>query len=357
MSSFITQRKDNKFKIQTWEDIEKMPPPEWLIYDTLPKGCLTMMFGAPGSGKSFIALDMSLCIASDTKWKGYDVKPGRVIYIYGEGGRGIKKRTKAWSLENKKERVDNIHFISTAPNLLDSKDVRDVIDAIDLASSESPTLIVIDTLARAIPGANENDSNHMGLAIQKCEEIQNYFDASVMLIHHSGKTNKKQERGSSSLGGAIDTRILIEKPVNSKSLTMSCTKQKDDEEFENRYFNLVVIDIDDENSSCVIEIDERTGNDVDSYGSSSRIRPNENKILNYLYKCGGYLARWSEIKEGSDVAPGSFDKTLNNLDGKGLIQKTTDGSYRLTKKAITIIKPSNNHHDGSNHQPLLLSHP
>ncbi len=38
-------------------------PPEWLVRDFLPQGAYAILFGAPGTFKTFIALDIALSVA------------------------------------------------------------------------------------------------------------------------------------------------------------------------------------------------------------------------------------------------------------------------------------------------------
>ena len=51
----------------------------------LPERSFTMMYGAPGTGKSFLAIDMALSVANGLPWHGYETKQGAVLYIAGEG--------------------------------------------------------------------------------------------------------------------------------------------------------------------------------------------------------------------------------------------------------------------------------
>jgi hypothetical protein len=72
-------------------------PTDWLLRGYLEAETLACLFGESGTMKSFLALDMGLCIASGLPWHGRDVPlAGPVVYVAGEGFRGLSRRIKAW---------------------------------------------------------------------------------------------------------------------------------------------------------------------------------------------------------------------------------------------------------------------
>ena len=71
----------------------------WLIKDVMESKSIGMLFGAPASAKSFIAMDIAFCIATGIDWNGNKTKHGNVVYLAGEGSNGLGMRFKA--LEHK----------------------------------------------------------------------------------------------------------------------------------------------------------------------------------------------------------------------------------------------------------------
>ena len=64
----------------------KLKPPEHLIYDHIEANSSLLLFAQWGFGKSFLAIDWGMCIASNTPFYGHDIKKqGAVIFIIGEG--------------------------------------------------------------------------------------------------------------------------------------------------------------------------------------------------------------------------------------------------------------------------------
>lgn len=92
------------------------------------------------------------------------------------------------------------------------------------------SLVVIDTLARATAGADENSVKDMGRAVAASDAIREQSGASVLLVHHTGKDGLNY-RGSSAIEGAADAMLHMAK-TDSGALELRCAKQKDAEAFD-----------------------------------------------------------------------------------------------------------------------------
>ncbi|BAQ16083.1 AAA family ATPase [Methyloceanibacter caenitepidi] len=66
-----------------------------LVEDVLNAGAMGVMYGASGSGKTFLSLDLSFHVAAGLPWHGRPTTQGPVLYVAAEGGRGIFKRIAA----------------------------------------------------------------------------------------------------------------------------------------------------------------------------------------------------------------------------------------------------------------------
>jgi len=63
---------------------------------------------------------------------------------------------------------------------------------------------VLDTLARSIPGADENSARDLGFFIANADAIARELEVVVIVVHHAGKSVERGMRGSSALHGAAD---------------------------------------------------------------------------------------------------------------------------------------------------------
>src|ERR1700744_6409506 len=77
-------------------DLLALPDPEWLIEGILPQGGLAVLYGPPGAGKSFLALDWSMSVDRGREWSGRQVRQGAALYICAERTSGLKQRVGAW---------------------------------------------------------------------------------------------------------------------------------------------------------------------------------------------------------------------------------------------------------------------
>jgi putative DNA primase/helicase len=114
-------------------------------------------------------------------------------------------------------------------------------------------LIVIDTFARIMAGADENSARDVGVAVGNCDRLVNEFNCAVALIHHAGKDTAKGARGSSALRAAAETEILVEGDQDRRTATV--TKQRDGEDNLTFAFRLEHVEIDGNliATSCILE--------------------------------------------------------------------------------------------------------
>ena len=230
-----------KLVVESWDSI-KDEPVEWLVDSIIPKKAFVALYAPPASWKSFIALDLAEAIATGRDWMGYKIpKKGAVLYICGEGHGGMGARVKACKIQNKSPDGANLYIIRAQLNLRSSpEDFAELLNAINelIAEIDEPLeLIILDTLMRMSGGGfNENSSEDMGGFITQAGKLQEIFECALMVIHHSGKDVTKGLRGHSSLLGAVDTELEIQRldsVINSADTSvignaiLTVSKQKD----------------------------------------------------------------------------------------------------------------------------------
>jgi hypothetical protein len=183
-----------------------------LVQDFLPSAALVLFFGVPKGGKTFFAVDLSLHVATGRPWRGRAVKRGAVLYLALEGTAGIRNRLIAWLTHHDVDATDVAFAILPGTRDLLSDDGADeVIEAAKQVAERTGLdvqLIVIDTVARALGGGDENGSD-MGKFVRAVDRIREETGATVLGIHHPVKNGTGGERGHGSLRGALDVRIEI----------------------------------------------------------------------------------------------------------------------------------------------------
>ena len=245
-------RPSTRYKMKSSADVLRAAPIKWRIKGVIPERGIAAIYGPSGSGKSFLVVDMAIAIAAGAVWFGYRVKPCPVVYVCLEGEAGLSVRLTAF--RSKGSIPKEIEFIDQPVNLLNTKDLRDLIIAIK-SNQMGDGIVIIDTLNRAVPGMDENSSVDMGHAINACKLIQQGVGGLVLLVHHSGKDASKGMRGHSSLHAALDAAIEVKRSGDERE--WSVAKAKDGADGKAHPFMLEVVDMgEDEDgdpiTSCVI---------------------------------------------------------------------------------------------------------
>ena len=239
------------------ELIANITPVQWLVERYIEANAMVILFGEPGVGKSFIALDMACCIATGEAWQGFPVKQGPVFYIAGEGHAGIGRRLGAWC-RYRGVTLGSIHVSTTAAPLTEWEAVKQVMRGIKAKVEQHgvPALIVVDTLARNFGGLDENSNKDMGLFVQHMDRLKYELQTTVLIVHHTGQGNKDRARGASALKGAVDIEHRVEARPG-RTIALQTTKMKDAELPEPVLMRLHSMDLGEiGNSAVVVKADE-----------------------------------------------------------------------------------------------------
>jgi hypothetical protein len=104
-------------------------------------------------------------------------------------------------------------------------------------------LVIIDTMARAMAGGDENSGQDMTRAVSAIDAIRAATGAHVCVVHHCGKDEARGARGHSSLRAAVDTEIEVSRPEGEPITTVRVTKQRDLPMGEPMPFSLKVVEL------------------------------------------------------------------------------------------------------------------
>ncbi|AMJ61418.1 hypothetical protein AXW83_14930 [Bosea sp. PAMC 26642] len=198
-----------------------------LIRGLLDQGAMSILFAPPGTGKTFVTIDLLYHIAAGKEWAGRKVTKGLAVHLAAEGGGGVRKRYKAYDVTYGCAEDLPLVLISVSADLRSNKvDCKRLIATIRAAEErfDQPcSILAIDTLSRVLAGGDENSSVDGGALVKNVDEVREALGAHIMLIHHTGKDASRGGRGWSGFKGAVDTEIEI------KDGAIHVDKQRDSE--------------------------------------------------------------------------------------------------------------------------------
>lgn len=325
----VVEARKDKFRLLTVEDLLALPPPVWLIKPLMELGTLVVLYGPSGAAKTFLALAWALSVATGRRWMDCEVRPGPVVYIVAEGGRGILRRVLAWMQGAGLDRIAVGYFVLEAVQLLDEDDVTALLDRL---RAIKPVLMVFDTMARCFVGGDENQARDLGRLVSAARQIQGETGATVLLVHHTGKKDAENERGSNALRGACDTMIL-QAMDSTNVVTVTNTKQKDHEAFPPINLCLRPVPLGpnesgEELTSCVLEA--HSGSDT----ACGVLTPPLLRALSALMEFPdgtGHSTRWQHaIGKRSPVPQKTFHNWRQRLLDDGFIEQAKTHTYRVT---------------------------
>lgn len=208
----------------------------WLVKRVIPADSMGMIFGASGTFKSFIALDMALHVAHGLPWLGRKTKKGPVIYIAAEGGAGLWARIKAWHRSRGLNPAKAALFV--VPMGVDlTADAWRVVEAAQSVGTH-PLLVVVDTLSQTYSG-EENSANEMAAYFRELGlRFRALWACAVVILHHSGHNATERPRGSSAIRANLDFLMGVWRDEKEMLATLACLKQKDAELFDDETFVL-----------------------------------------------------------------------------------------------------------------------
>ncbi len=200
--------------IQVNDIIRDIKPADWLIKDIAERDSVVSIFGQAKSGKSFVTVDMAANTALGRDYHGHHTKQSTVVYLAGEGQRGIARRLSAWQTLNNQMIADAPLLISTrGARLLDDKDHQLLKDTVSEAEDKHGEvgLIVIDTLQRNFGQGNENSTEDMSAFIERIDDLRDSYNACICLVHHTGHGTGARARGSSVIQASVDWEYKVER--------------------------------------------------------------------------------------------------------------------------------------------------
>jgi KaiC/GvpD/RAD55 family RecA-like ATPase len=203
--------------------IENFDP---IIENFLNRKEFMLLHATSKTGKSMLALNIGLAIATGRDFLGMPTSKSKVLYLQTEiANFSLKER-----IEKMLENLDTETYDNASTNLLISSNrIRiDESEGIELIKYEikkyQPNLLIIDPLYD-LHRKNEDNATDMAPILSDIREIARSCDCAIILIHHQGKKGEHNGgnaghacRGSSAFGDVPDISISLTKDKNGFNL-------------------------------------------------------------------------------------------------------------------------------------------
>ena len=217
--------------------VEENREPEWLLHHVIEAKVVAVLAGPRASFKSFIALDWAMRIAT---------AGSPVALLSGEGG-GLGRRVKAWMQTfggGQDLRALPVLALERPLNLNREEEMAMLVEAMDKAEIR-PTLVVIDTLSKFSAGMDENSNQEVAAYLSAVSRfIRERYDASVLIVAHSGHGDADRPRGASALMANPDSEFIVKRAAQPNT-HVEVTRQrfKDTGELPNLAYEAEVVDL------------------------------------------------------------------------------------------------------------------
>lgn len=301
------------YRLKSMNDLIQLPTPQFLIEDWLLENTIAMLVGDTGSFKSTLALGIAVCVQNSLPWHSLRTRACNVAIFNHEDGSGFKTRYLA-NVDHYEINEPALFWDAEVPNLLNTAEVDARISAMQDAGIG---LVVIDTLAHAIPGADENSAKDMGVAISNLIKIKQQLNATMLVVHHTGKDAAKGARGSSSLKAAVDTEITVK--ASRGKVTLNQSKQRHCRSGSPLHLIAQEVPVDSQ-TACILVPDleagmvvgnhRLTGKAAVGWSMLKRLAGKNGSVPLDLYSCE---LQGNESFTAGQTKPGSFNRAFSRL--------------------------------------------
>jgi hypothetical protein len=208
-------------------DLTSDPPPvQWLVDGMFCLGDVNLLLGEPGIGKSWLSMSLAVAIVQGLPWLGHPVIQGRVLYVDEENSVDlVYDRLRKLGLTQAD--APNLRYLSNEGILLD----RHADKLVDEALDYQPVLIVLDALTRFHSGDEDKAGSMSNLYNGALKPLARETGATVLLLHHAGKTESnssyRRSRGSGEIIANADAGFDVRQTgINALSIANFKSRRK-----------------------------------------------------------------------------------------------------------------------------------
>ncbi len=245
-------------------------------------------------------------------------------------------------------------MIEQTINFMSDEDVKRLLRTLAgvAGAGQRPVLIVVDTVSRALPGADENLQKDMTRFVAACDAVRDAHSCAVIGVHHAGKSGDM--RGSTVLRGAGDFVFHLSRKKGTTIGTLECEKMKDGPDQWNDVYRFDTVGLEEGETSLVVERMEA------GFGPSVELTPDTaTAVLSAMSLAWDEGRPWSKEPRAKDRYAVRFmardfgfdaekaEETLLLWEQTGLISMTMlDGRNKLKGYKVAATAGAANRSEG-----------
>lgn len=199
-----------------------IPAPNIIVQNMLYQG-LSVIASQPKIGKSWLSLDLAICVATGQDFLGNKTEQGDCLYLALEDSYHRLKSRLNLILGDKKA-PDNL-FVATLSKGLENGLLEQLNEFI--ISYPNTKLIIIDTLQKVRGNMKFNESAYSNdyKEVGKLKAFADQHNIAILLVHHLRKAKDKEDvfnqiSGTNGIAGASDTMIVLSKKNRTSAETL-----------------------------------------------------------------------------------------------------------------------------------------
>ena len=213
-----------------------IPEPRWIVEDLLTEG-LASLSGRPKHGKSWLALCLSIAVASGGKALGAYAIPqaGDVLFLGLEDNEARLKKRMGLLQQQVIPWPERLHFATVAPRMDGG-----FVEAASawLEARENPALIVVDMYAKVAAMRRRKDLpdyDNIYNDLAPLQKLAHEYHVCILLVMHLGKTTDAEDvtaaiMGSTAYAGATVTNLVLRRRLGAESDATLSISSKDVED-------------------------------------------------------------------------------------------------------------------------------
>ena len=317
---------------------------QWLVNTLWGREAVGIIGGEPKCGKSFLALDLAVAVASGVPALRHfpSAHPGPVVLFAAEDA-GHIVRTRLEGIAN---------AAGTTFNGLDIAVIDVPVLRLDLESDRQrlhqtverirPRLLVLDPLVR-LHRVDENAVAEIAPILAFLRELQRRFDTAVVLVHHARKSAATRPgqalRGSSELHAWGDSNLYLRRRKG--QIVMSV------EHRAAASLNDIALELADDGHGAALRLRHPTAHD-----DAPKTETPQQRIIAVLADAEHPLSQ-RQIRERAATRHTTVATLLATLVREGCIEHAADGGYRIAATATTIGAAPNDAANAARHPDAL----